>query len=67
MTFERHIQSRSAETYADFFYPYLATDDCVLDCGCGNGSITAGLAQFVPDGAVVGIDLDTAQFQLAMS
>jgi ubiquinone/menaquinone biosynthesis C-methylase UbiE len=67
MTFEKEIKSRNVKTYADFFYPHLAANDQVLDCGCGNGSITVGLAQFVPDGSIVGIDLDMDQFQLAIS
>jgi SAM-dependent methyltransferase len=28
----------------------------VLDCGCGNATITLGLARAVPDGRVVGVD-----------
>ncbi len=67
MTFEKHIKSRNAKIYADFFYPLLAADDQVLDCGCGHGSITVGLAQFVPDGSIVGIDSDADKFQLAIS
>jgi ubiquinone/menaquinone biosynthesis C-methylase UbiE len=67
MTFEAQIERRNAETYADFFYPHLAAEDRVLDCGCGDGSITVGLAPFVPHGSVVGIDLDADQCQPAIS
>ena len=30
----------------------------VLDCGCGTGTITLGLAESVPEGHFVGVDLD---------
>jgi len=30
----------------------------VLDCGCGAGTITLGLAEAVPGGHVIGVDLD---------
>src|SRR5690242_447741 len=35
----------------------LAPDDRVLDIGCGDGRITAAIAQLVPRGTVLGIDL----------
>ena len=51
--------------YADFFTPCLASDALVLDCGCGIGTITVGLADALPDGAVVGVDLDPGGFAAA--
>ena len=33
----------------------------VLDCGCGPGSITVGLAEAVTPGSVTGIDLEESQ------
>jgi trans-aconitate 2-methyltransferase len=35
----------------------LRSDDMVLDIGCGDGRTTAGIAQNVPAGRVVGVDL----------
>lgn len=35
----------------------LQPDDSVLDIGCGDGRITAAIAQRVPHGRVVGVDL----------
>jgi trans-aconitate 2-methyltransferase len=35
----------------------LVPDDRVLDVGCGDGRITAGIARLVPEGRVVGVDL----------
>ncbi len=33
----------------------------LLDCGCGPGVITVGLAKFVPPGEVHGVDLFAGQ------
>ena len=38
--------------------PHLRPGDSVLDCGCGVGTITLGLAEAVSEGHVVGVDLD---------
>jgi ubiquinone/menaquinone biosynthesis C-methylase UbiE len=38
--------------------PYLRPDSIVLDCGCGAGTITLGVAAAVPRGHVIGVDLD---------
>src|SRR5687768_14024627 len=37
----------------------------LLDCGCGPGSITFGLAAAVAPGEVVGIDLDPGSIDVA--
>ena len=49
---------RQAETAADFLLPHLAPGMNMLDCGCGPGPITLGLAEIVSPGQVVGIDLE---------
>jgi trans-aconitate methyltransferase len=38
----------------------LRPDDVVLDLGCGDGRISASIAQSVPRGRVVGVDLSAA-------
>ncbi len=53
----RSHQWRTAANSAGFLLADLGTGDRVLDVGCGPGNITADLAQYVPDGSVVGIDL----------
>jgi ubiquinone/menaquinone biosynthesis C-methylase UbiE len=52
------IKLRGADVYAGFLIPHLRPGATVLDCGCGAGTITLGLAEAVPEGHVVGVDLD---------
>ncbi len=56
--FVRQLEDRSAGVYADFLEPHLTPGARVLDCGCGPGTIALGLAAWVPDGRVVGVDRD---------
>jgi ubiquinone/menaquinone biosynthesis C-methylase UbiE len=49
---------------AQFVVPYLRSGMSVLDCGCGPGTITAGLAGCVSPGRVVGIDISGRQFDI---
>jgi len=53
----RHHAMRTAEEAAAFLLPELRPDMRLLDVGCGPGSITLGLAERLPDGEVVGIDM----------
>jgi SAM-dependent methyltransferase len=62
-TRERHrigaaIAARGAAVYADFLLPHLRADMIVLDLGCGQATISMGIAETVPNGRVVGIDID---------
>lgn len=43
----------------------LCGDENVLDIGCGDGKVTAALADQVPRGTVIGIDNSDAMIQLA--
>ena len=40
---------------------------CLLDCGCGPGSISIGLAEAVAPGQVVGVDIEPSQYRSAWS
>jgi ubiquinone/menaquinone biosynthesis C-methylase UbiE len=60
VTFEDSIEERSAADYADFLLPHLDGGSRVLDVGCGQGTITLGLAEQV--GHVVGVDLSDGEF-----
>lgn len=39
--------SRTADAYCQYLIPHLKPDFSILDVGCANGSITAGLAKYV--------------------
>ncbi len=62
MRFDTLLRERGAGAYAGFFVEHLGETDTVLDCGCGPGSITVGLAQRARRGRVVGVDLFPAEF-----
>jgi trans-aconitate 2-methyltransferase len=51
--------SRAQETWARELLDLidLRPNDVVLDIGCGDGRTTAAIAQAVPEGSVVGVDL----------
>jgi len=59
--------ARTAANRASFFLPHLRPGMSVLDCGCGPGTITAGLAEVVEPGTVTGIDLEPEQIERARS
>ena len=51
------MRRRTAGSAAGFLLPYLQPGMSVVDVGCGQGTITAGLAEAVAPGNVVGFDL----------
>lgn len=60
----RALSKRSAAKEAAFFLPHLCSGMSLLDCGCGPGTITVGLAEIVAPGDVVGIDIKPSQFEV---
>lgn len=61
----RFLAMRSAQQDAAFFLPHLRPGTRVIDCGCGQGSITLGLAETVAPGEVVGVDREPSQIAAA--
>lgn len=59
------MHQRTAESHAAFFLTHLRPGMRLLDCGCGPGSITVGLAEVVAPADVVGIDLGQADIEKA--
>jgi ubiquinone/menaquinone biosynthesis C-methylase UbiE len=59
------MAKRTLESHGEFFVPYLETGLDVLDCGCGPGSITLGIAARSAPGEVVGVDFGQSQVERA--
>ncbi len=58
-----YMARRTAQSHAAFFLLFLEPGQRLLDCACGPGSITAGLAAAVAPGPVTGVDLHPEQFE----
>ncbi len=63
----RQLQRRTAAKEAGFLLPHLSAGMCLLDCGCGPGSVTVGLAEAVAPGQTVGVDIEPSQYRSAWS
>lgn len=63
----QQFQKRTAAREAGFLLPHLSAGMRLLDCGCGPGSITVGLAEAVAPGQVVGVDIEPNEYRLAWS
>lgn len=61
----QQLQRRSAAKEAGFLLPHLSAGMHLLDCGCGPGSITVGLAEAVAPGRVVGVDIEPSEYRSA--
>jgi len=60
-----YVGVRRAKEWVGVFLPYLKSGMCLLDCGCGVGSITIDLAEIVAPGPVIGLDMDDSQLEIA--
>ena len=54
---QEYLRARRAANSAAFLLGYLKPGMALLDCGCGEGTITLDLAALVAPGQVVGVDL----------
>jgi SAM-dependent methyltransferase len=62
------MAARSLASHGEFIKPALKPGLKILDCGCGPGAISAGLAEVVgPAGHVIGIDFGESQIQVAQT
>lgn len=61
------MATRSLSTHGAFFAAHLAPGLSVLDCGCGPGSITLGIAAVCAPGRVVGVDFGASQIERAQA
>ena len=61
----QRLQQRTAAREADFLLPHLSAGMRLLDCGCGPGSITLGLAEAIAPGGVVGVDIEPSEYRNA--
>ncbi len=59
--------AREAAAVADFFLPHLQPGTTLLDCDCGPGALTLGLAEAVAPGQAVGIDLEPRMIERAVA
>lgn len=60
-----YVSVRRAAQWISFFLPHLQRGFSVLDCGCGVGSITLDIAEWVTPGQVIGVDRDERQLEIA--
>ena len=63
----QRLQQRTAAKEAGFLLPHLSPGMRLLDCGCGPGSITVGLAEAVAPGQAVGVDIEPNEYRSAWS
>jgi ubiquinone/menaquinone biosynthesis C-methylase UbiE len=59
------MQQRTAARELAFAVPHLKPGMNVIDCGCGPGSITIGVADVVAPGQVTGVDIEPRQLEAA--
>jgi ubiquinone/menaquinone biosynthesis C-methylase UbiE len=59
------MAARSAAVHAQFFLPHIKSGLSVLDCGCGPGTITTGLADLAAPGRVLGLEIEPTQVEMA--
>jgi SAM-dependent methyltransferase len=64
-SFDRDLARRTATQRGSFFLQHLRPGMRLLDCGCGPGTVTLGLAEAVAPGETIGIDIERRQIEAA--
>lgn len=57
--------TRTLQRMGEFLEPHLKPGMTAIDCGCGPGSVTVGIAEAVAPAKVYGIDLEPAMIESA--
>lgn len=63
--FRQLLDRRSVKTHAAHLLPHLNPGMCILDFGCGPGTISLGLAKTIEPGELHGIDIAESQIEMA--
>jgi SAM-dependent methyltransferase len=63
--FDKDLANRRATQRGSFFLQHLHSGMRLLDCGCGPGTVTLGLAEAVAPGETIGIDIERRQIDAA--
>lgn len=59
------MQRRTLDSHGQFFKDQLRPGNRVLDCGCGPGTLSLSIAEFVAPGKVTGVDFMDSQVERA--
>jgi len=63
-----HNSSSQKDAAADLMaYVPFKGNETILDVGCGDGKITAGIAAKIPHGSIVGVDISTSMINFAQA
>jgi len=64
-TYHKHAQRQRTVTLTYLDYLQLTGNEKILDVGCGNGKISATIAQMIPDGQIVATDISEPMISFA--
>ncbi|MCH9625558.1 MAG: Trans-aconitate 2-methyltransferase [Chlamydiales bacterium] len=65
--YKKHSSSQNSAAHDLLFHVNFQGNEAIIDVGCGDGRISAELAQLVPEGEVIGIDNSSSMIAFAKS